>query len=160
MASLKKFDTICKSKEVTSINVDYAVRAWASVEYLKGLLDAQTYLQEHFDEYLSVMSSKLEVIEKVGMLQSLPIVFSFRRKASIYVSGKFLVALFPIIGLSLLGSVYFASLPTIDPITLEPVNNLYSVLTAILFGLYILTFVVLWIGYTQNVISRSRFAYL
>jgi hypothetical protein len=149
--SLKKFDTIYKSKEVTSINADHDIRVWASVEFLKGLLDAQAHLQEHLDEYLSVMSSKLEVIDKAGMLQSLPIMFSFKRKTSLYASGKFLVALFPTIGLSLLGAAYFTSLESVE---------LEHVLIVILFTMYMLTFAVLWVGYKQKVVSRSRFAYL
>ncbi len=149
--SLKKFDTLHKSREVTSINADHDIRVWASVELLKGILEAQAYLQEHLDEYISVMSGKLAIIEKAGMLQSLPIMFSLKRKTSLYASGKFLVALVPIIGLSLLGTAYFTSLEAIE---------LEHVLIAILFSMYMLTFAVIWIGYKQKVVTRSRFAYL
>jgi hypothetical protein len=148
--SLKKFDSVHESKEVTDISISHLdIRPWASVRYLKGLLDAQEYLQDHFDEYVSVMSNKLTIIEKVGLLQSLPIVFSTKKQTSVYVSGKFLVGLFPIVGLSLVGIAFLTHLTSLE-----------IALTASLFGMYLLTFAVLLIGYKQKVISRSRFAYL
>jgi prenyltransferase beta subunit len=149
--SLKKFDTVYKSREVTRIDTDHDVRVWASVELLKGLLEAKAYLEEHLDEYVSVMSGKLTIIEKAGMLKSLPIMFTLSRKTSIYASGRFLVALVPLIGLSLLGATYFTATKTIE---------LEHMLIIILFSIYMLTFAILLIGYKQNVVSRSRFAYL
>jgi hypothetical protein len=160
--SLKKFDTIHKSLEVTTINVDHDVRVWASVEALKGLLEAQTYLQEHLDEYVSIMSGKLTIIEKAGMLKSLPIMFSAKKKTTIYASGRFLVALIPIVGLVLFGVAYVAAMPPfmVDFITGEQVESLYVAFIGILFGIYMLTFAVLLLGYKQKVVSKSRFAYL
>ncbi len=160
--SLKKFDTIHKTREVTSINADHDVRVWASVESLKGLLEAQIFLQEHLDEYVSIMSGKLTIIEKAGMLKSLPIMFTLKRKTSFYASGRFLVALIPIIGLILFGVAYVASLPPfmIDFITGEEVESIYITYIGILFGIYMLTFGILLMGYRQKVVSKSRFAYL
>jgi hypothetical protein len=160
--SLKKFDTIHKSREATSINADHDVRVWASVESLKGLLEAQTYLQEHLDEYVSIMSGKLTIIEKAGMLKSLPIMFTVKRKTSFYASGRFLVALVPAVALTLFAVAFVAAQPPfiIDFITHEPVESLYVAFIGILFGAYLLTFGILFIGYRQQVISKSRFAYL
>ena len=149
--SLKNFDMVHKNRDVTRINIDHDVRVWASVELLKGLLEAQDFLQEHLDEYVRVMSSKLVIIEKAGMLKSLPIMFSLKTKTNFYASGRFLVALIPIIGLSLLGATYFTATEAIE---------LEHMLIIILFSMYLLTFAILLIGYKQKVVSRSRFAYL
>jgi hypothetical protein len=148
--SLKKFDAFYESREVTDISMGHQdIRPWASVQYLRGLLDAQAYLQEHLDEYVSVMSGKLAIIEKAGMLQSLPIVLSPKKQTSVYVSGKFLVGLFPAIGLSLLAVAYATH-----------VTSLEIALIGSLFGMYLLTFFTLYIGFRQKVVSRSRFCYL
>jgi len=112
-------------------------------------MDAQAYLQKHLDEYVSVMSGKLAVIEKAGMLQSLPIIFSLKKQTSVYVSGKFLVALFPLLGASLLGLSYLTHVASFE------VSLIVS-----LFGMYLLTFAVLLIGFKQKVISKSRFCFL
>ncbi len=160
--SLKKFDTTHKSLEVTSINADHDVRVWASVESLKGILEAQRYLQEHLDEYVSVMSGKLIILEKAGMLKSLPIMFTMKRKTNFYASGRFLVALIPIVALALFAVAYVASLPPFmeDFLSHEQVESVYVTYIGILFGVYLLTFGVLLIGYKQKVVSKSRFAYL
>ncbi len=148
--SLKKFDNLNQSKEMTDISMTHSdFRPWASVEQLRALLDAQAYLADHLDDYVSVMSSKLAVIEKAGMLQSLPIKFSPRKQTSVYVSGRFLVALFPAIGLGLLGMAYLT-----EAVSLE------ASLIATVFSMYVLTFVVLWMGFRQKVVSRSRFCFL
>ncbi|NLE05077.1 MAG: hypothetical protein GX638_09805 [Crenarchaeota archaeon] len=160
--SLKKFDTKYKSFDATSINVDHDVRLWASAEFLQGLLEAQTYLQEHLDDYLHVMSTKLVIIEKAGMLKSLPIMFTLKRKTNFYASGAFLAALIPTIGITLFAAAYFASLPSfmVDIFTGEAVTSAYIAYTGILFGIYLLTLAILCISYKQKVVSRSRFAYL
>lgn len=148
--SLKKFESANQPKDMTNISIDHLdIRPWASAQFLRALLDAQAYLQEHLDEYVSVMTGKLAVIEKAGMLQSLPIRFSLRKQTSVYVSGKFLIALFPAIGLSLIGVAY-----------LTHVANLEMALTASVFAMYVLTFVVLLIGFKQKVVSKSRFCFL
>jgi hypothetical protein len=148
--SLKRFDAVYQSKEVTDIAVGHLdVRPWASVQYLRGLLDAQAYMQEHLDEYVSVMSSKLAIIEKAGLLRSLPIVSPFRKETSVYVSGTFLVVLFPLLGSSLIGMSYLT----------EAVSFEVAVMVT-LFGMYLLTFGALFTGFKQKVISRSRFCYM
>ncbi len=148
--SLKKFDITKDNKEMTDITLGHQdIRPWASVQYLRGMMDAQDYLQDHLDDYVSVMSGKLAIIEKAGMLQSLPIKFSMRKQTSVYVSGKFLVALFPAIGLSLLGIAYLTYLTSLE-----------VSLTVSLFAIYLATFAVLWIGFKQKVVSRSNFCFL
>ncbi len=148
--SLKKFDAVKDAQEMTDISMGHQdFRPWASAQYLQGLLDSQAYLQEHLDEYASVMSGKLAVIEKAGMLQSLPVMFSTRKQTSVYASGKFLVALFPVVGLSLLGISF-----------LTHYTSLWVALTASLFAIYLLTFAVLCIGFKQKVISKDRFCFL
>lgn len=148
--SLKKFDATFQDREVTDISLNHCdIRPWASVQYLRGLLDSQVYLGEHIDDYASVMSGKLAIIEKAGMLKSLPIIFSLKKQTSVYASGKFLVALFPALGLSLLGMAFLTSYV-----------NLLVALTVSLFSIYLLTFAVLYIGYKQKVISRDRFCFL
>jgi hypothetical protein len=60
--SLKTFDCIYESKEATDISLYHLdVRPWASAQYLKGLLEAQAYLQEHRDEYISIMRRRLKI---------------------------------------------------------------------------------------------------
>ncbi len=148
--SLKKFDIEQDGRECTDIGVGHLdIRPWASIQYLHGLLDSQMYLQEHLDEYVSVMSGKLAVVEKAGMLKSLPVIFSPRKQTSIYASGKFLVALFPALGLSLVGISFLT-----QSIGLE------IALAASLFGIYLATFAVLIIGFRQKVISRDQFCFL
>ena len=90
--SLKKFDDTYQDREVTDISIggNHDIRPWASVQYLRGLLEAESYLQNHLDEYVAVMGKKVAIIEKAGMLKSMPIVMPFRRTTSVYVSGRFL----------------------------------------------------------------------
>jgi hypothetical protein len=148
--SLKKYDTIKEDKELTNIALGHLdIRPWASVQYLRGLLDSQAYMQEHLDEYVSVMSNKLSIVEKAGMLKSLPLIFSPRKQTSVYVSGKFLVWLVPIIGLALVGTTYLT----------ESVGLEIS-LTVSLFAIYLATFAILLIGFKQKVITRDRFCFL
>jgi hypothetical protein len=148
--SLRKFDSVYQSKDVTDISMDRKdIRPWASAEYFRGLLEAQAYLQDHLGEYVSVMSRKLTVIEKAGLLQSLPIVSPFKKHTSVYASGKFLTILFPMLGLSLIGIAY-----------LTEMANLEIALVATLFGIYLLTFAALLIGFKQKVVSRNRFCFI
>jgi hypothetical protein len=148
--SLKKFDAVKDGKEMTSVTTGHLdIRPWASVQYLQGLLDSQAYLQEHLDEYVSVMSGKLAIVEKAGMLKSLPIIFSPRKQTSVYASGKFLVGLFPFIGLSLVGVTFLTESFGFD-----------VSLAVSLFGIYLATFAVLVVGFRQKVISRDRFCFL
>ena len=106
--SLKKFDAVFQDRDVTDISIggNLDIRPWASVQYLRGLLEAESYLQEHLDEYVAVMGKKVAVIEKAGMLKSMPIVMPFKRTSSVYVSTRFLVMLIPAIGLGLIGISY------------------------------------------------------
>ncbi len=148
--SLKKFDTVKDGKELTDITIGHLdIRPWASVQYLEALLNSQAYLQEHLDEYVSVMSSKLAIVEKAGMLKSLPVTFSSRKQTSVYASGKFLAVLFPALGLSLVGISFLA-----ESVGLE------IALAASLFGIYLATFAVLVVGFKQKVISRDHFCFL
>jgi len=60
--SLTTFDCVYESKAATDISLYHLdVRPWASGQYLKGLLEAQAYLQEHRDEYVSIMRSRLKL---------------------------------------------------------------------------------------------------
>jgi hypothetical protein len=60
--SLKTFDCVYESKEATDISLYHLdIRPWASAQYLKGLLEAQAYLQEHRDEYISIMRRRLKI---------------------------------------------------------------------------------------------------
>lgn len=60
--SLKTFDCVYNAKEATDISLYHLdVRPWASAQYLKGLLEAQAYLQEHRDEYISIMRRRLKI---------------------------------------------------------------------------------------------------
>ncbi len=149
--SLKKFEAQNgDGKQVTDISLGLRdIRPWASSQYLRGLMDSQAFLQEHLDDYVSIMSGKLALLEKAGMLHSLPIKFSPKKQTSVYVSGKFLVGLIPAIGLAMLGISYLAE-----------VTSLEIALTVTLFSMYMLTFAILWIGYKQKVVSKSRFAFL
>ncbi len=148
--TLKKYDVFKEGKEMTSVSIGHLdIRPWASVQYLRGLLDSQAYLQEHLDEYVSVMSGKLAIVEKAGMLKSLPVIFSPRKQTSVYASGKFLVWLLPVIGFSLLGISYLTESAGIE----------FS-LAASLFGIYLATFAILVVGFRQKVISKDRFCFL
>ncbi len=148
--SLKKYDIVKDGKELTNIALGHLdIRPWASVQYLRGLLDSQAYMQEHLDEYVSVMSGKLAIVEKAGMLKSLPIIFSPRKQTSVYASGKFLVWMVPIIGLALVGTTYLT----------ESVGLEVS-LIASLFAIYLATFAILVIGFKQKIISKDRFCFL
>jgi hypothetical protein len=148
--SLKKYDSLYKSMEVTAISKDgLDIRPWASVECLSALMDAQAYLQEHLDEYVSIMSSKLTIIERAGLLKSPPIVVPIRRQTSVYASGRFWILLLPLVGLGLVGTAYLA----------ETVGIEISLIVA-LFSIYMVTFGVLFLGFRQKIVSRSRFCYL
>ncbi len=148
--SLKKFDALFQNREVTDISVgNLDIRPWASVQYLRGLVEAEQYLQEHLDDYVAVMGSKVAIIEKVGMLKSLPIVLPFRRQNSVYVSTRFLAVLLPALGLGLVGIAYLTS--TVS----------FSIAVAVsLFSVYLLTFGVLVLGYNQKVVSKAKFCFL
>jgi hypothetical protein len=148
--SLKKYDASKEGREITSISLgNLDIRPWASVQYLRSLLDSQGYMQEHLDEYVSVMSGKLAIVEKAGMLKSLPVIFSPRKQTNVYASGKFLVWLVPAIGVSLVGTSFLT----------ENVGFEIS-LAASLFSIYLATFAILLIGFKQKVISRDRFCFL
>ncbi len=148
--ALKRFNVLYEHKEVTDISMGHLdIRPWASVQYLQGLLDSQVYMEEHLDEYVSIMSGKLAVIEKAGMLHSMPVVFSPKKQSSVYASGKFLVALVPLIGLSLVGISF-----------LTHAVNVEISLTVSLFSIYLLTFGILLIGFRQKVVSKDRFCFL
>ena len=148
--SLRKFDAVYQGKEVTDISLgSQDIRPWASAEYLRGVLEAQSYLQEHLGEYVSVMTNKITVIEKAGLLKSPPLVMPFRKQTSLYVSGRFLAMLLPLIAVSMIGAAY-----------LTEMANLGIALIATLFGIYVLTFVVLVVGFKQKVVSRSRFCFM
>jgi hypothetical protein len=95
------------------------------------------------------MSGKLAIVQKAGMLKSLPVIFSPRKQTSIYASGKFLVALFPTVGLSLLGISFLTESAGVE-----------IALAASLFGIYLATFAVLLISFKQKVVSRDQFCFL
>jgi hypothetical protein len=60
--ALTTFDCIYELKGATDISLYHLdVRPWASAQYLKGLLEAQAYLQQHRDEYISIMRSRLKI---------------------------------------------------------------------------------------------------
>jgi hypothetical protein len=148
--SLRQFDANYQGREVTDISIgggDY--RPWASAEYLRGLLEAQTYLQEHLGEYVSVMSKKITVLEKAGLLQSAPIVMPFRKQTSVYASGKFFLILFPLLTLSMMGIAY-----------LTEITDIEITLVSILFSIYMLTFLTLLVGFRQKVVSRNKFCFM
>jgi hypothetical protein len=149
--SLKKFDAKYQSQEVTDISIggNLDIRPWASVQYLRGLLEAESYLQAHLDEYVAVMGKKVALIEKAGMLKSLPIVLPLKRATSVYVSGMFLVILLPALGLGLVGIAYLTHLFGFE--IAVPVS---------LFAVYMVTFVALVLGYRQKVVSKSKFLFL
>jgi hypothetical protein len=149
--ALKKFDTVYQNREVTDISVggNLDIRPWASVQYLRGLLEAESYLQEHLDDYVAVMGKKVAVIEKAGMFQSMPILMPFRRSTSVYVSGRFLIILVPAATLGLIGIAYLTEL-----------LGLEVAVPASLFAAYMMTFAALIIGYNQKVISKSKFCFI
>jgi len=149
--SLKKFDAVFQDRDVTDISIggNLDIRPWASVQYLRGLLEAESYLQEHLDEYVAVMGKKVAVIEKAGMLKSMPIVMPFKRTSSVYVSTRFLVMLIPAIGLGLIGISYLTELFDFEVAVI-----------ASLFTVYMLTFGALVIGYKQKVVSKSKFIFM
>jgi hypothetical protein len=149
--SLKKFDADYQNKEVTDISVggNLDIRPWASVQYLRGLLEAESYLQGHLDEYVAVMGKKVALIEKAGMLKSLPIVLPLKRSTSVYVSGMFLVILVPALGLGLVGIAYLTHLFGFE--IAVPVS---------LFAVYMITFAALVLGYKQKVVSKSKFMFM
>ena len=60
------------------------------MQFLRGLLEAESYLQNNLDEYVNVMDKKVAIIEKAGLLQSMPIVSPFKKQTGIYVSTRFL----------------------------------------------------------------------
>ncbi len=149
--SLKKFDTLYMNREVTDISVggNLDIRPWASVQYLRGLLEAESYLQDHLDDYVAVMGKKVAIIEKAGMLKSMPIVMPFKRTSSVYVSTRFLIMLIPAIGLGLIGISYFTELFDFEK----------SVIAS-LFTVYMITFGALVIGFKQKVVSKSKFIFM
>ena len=94
------------------------------------------------------MSNKITIIDKAGLLKSPPIV-PFQKQTSFYVSGRFLAILFPLLALSMVGIAYLT----------EFVNIEIALITT-LFGVYVLTFLALFIGFKQKVVSRSRFCFM
>ncbi|MCW3999059.1 MAG: terpene cyclase/mutase family protein [Candidatus Bathyarchaeota archaeon] len=149
--SLKKFDAVYQGMEVTDISVggNLDIRPWASVQYLRGLLEAESYLQDHLDEYVEVMGKKVAVIEKAGMLKSMPILMPHKRTSSVYASGKFYIMLVPLLGLSLIGIAYLTA----------HVGFEVSAIVG-LFAVYIVTFGILLTGFKQKVISKSKFCFM
>lgn len=149
--SLKIFDAAYQGRDVTDISVgNHDIRPWASVQLLRGLLEAEAYLQDNLDEYVTVMDKKVAIIEKAGLLQSMPIVSPFKKQTGVYVSTRFLMILVPALALSLIGIAYLTSI--VEDIMIPTIISLFSC--------YIITFFVLILGYKQNVISKSRFAIL
>jgi hypothetical protein len=147
--SLKVFDDTYQDREVTNISVgEPDIRPWASAQFLRGLMEAESYLQNNLDEYVTVMDKKVAIIEKAGLLQSMPIVSPFKKQTGVYVSVRFLMILVPSIALGLVGIAYMTSL--LEDVMIPIVVSLFSC--------YIITFVVLVLGYKQNIISKSRFA--
>jgi hypothetical protein len=149
--SLKKFDATYEGRDVTDISIggNLDIRPWASVQYLRGLLEAESYLQEHLDEYVAVMGKKVEVIEKAGMLKSMPILMPLRRTSSVYASGRFLMMMIPALGLGLIGTSYFTAMFGFDEAVIVS-----------LFAVYMVTFGALVIGYHQKVVSKSKFCFM
>ncbi len=149
--SLKMFDDSYQGREVTDISVgNHDIRPWASVQFLRGLLEAESYLQNNLDEYVTVMDKKVAIIEKAGLLQSMPIVSPFKKQTGVYVSTRFLMILVPSLALSLIGVSYLTTL--VEDVMIPTVVSL--------FACYIITFLALILGYKQNVISKSRFTIL
>ncbi len=147
--SLKVFDDTYQGREVTDISAgNHDIRPWASVQFLRGLLEAESYLQNNLDEYVNVMDKKVAIIEKAGLLQSMPIVSPFKKQTGIYVSTRFLMILVPSLALSLIGIAYLTSV----------LEDVMIPMIVSLFACYMITFFVLVLGYKQNVISKSRFA--
>ena len=51
--SLKVFDDTYQGREVTDISAgNHDIHPWASVQFLRGLLEAESYLQNNLDEYV------------------------------------------------------------------------------------------------------------
>jgi hypothetical protein len=149
--SLKAFDFTYQDREVTNISLgDPDIRPWASVQFLRGLLEAESYLQNNLDEYVTVMDKKVAIIEKAGLLQSMPLISPFKKQTGVYVSVRFLMILIPSIALGLIGIAYLTSL----------MEDVMTPIVVSLFACYIITFFVLVLGYKQNVISKSRFTIL
>jgi hypothetical protein len=147
--SLKVFEDTYQNREVTNISMgDHDIRPWASAQLLRGLLEAESYLQNNLDEYVAVMDKKVAIIEKAGLLQSMPLVSPFRKQTGVYVSVRFLMIMVPALALSLIGVAYMTSV----------IEDVMIPIVVSLFGCYIITFFVLVIGYKQNIISKSRFA--
>jgi len=149
--SLKVFDSTFQGRDVTDISLgNQDVRPWASVQFLRGLLEAESYLQDNLDEYVTIMDKKVAIIERAGFLQSMPIVSPCKKHTGVYVSTRFLMILVPALALSLIGVAYLTSL--VEDVMIPAVVSL--------FGCYVVTFFFLVLGYKQNVISKSRFAIL
>jgi hypothetical protein len=148
--SLKVFDDTFQDREVTNISVgEHDIRPWASVQFLRGLMEAESYLQRNLDEYVTVMNKKVAIIEKAGLLQSMPIVAPFKKQTGVYVSTRFLLILIPSLALGLIGISYVTHLFGFD--IAVPVS---------LFTIYLLTFGSLVIGFKQKVISKSKFIFM
>jgi hypothetical protein len=147
--SLKVFEDTYQNREVTNISMgDHDIRPWASAQLLRGLMEAESYLQNNLDEYVTVMDKKVAIIEKAGLLQSMPLVSPFRKQTGVYVSVRFLMILVPALALSLIGIAYMTSV----------MEDVMIPIVVSLFSCYIITFFVLVLGYKQNIISKSRFA--
>lgn len=160
--SLKVFDSTYQGREVTDISPgNHDIRPWASVQFLCGLLEAESYLQNNLDEYVTIMDKKVAIIEKAGMLQSMPLVSPFKKQTGVYVSMKFLMFLIPTIALSLIGVSYLTYLTMVvheGQVIIE--EGIMTPIVVSLFAVYMVTFFVLVLGYKQNIISKSRFAFL
>jgi hypothetical protein len=160
--SLKLFDATYQDREVTNISIgDHDIRPWASAQFLRGLLEAESYLQNNLDEYVTVMDRKVAVIEKAGMLHSMPLVLPFKKQTGVYVSMKFLMWLIPILALSMIGISYLTYLTMViheGEVIME--EGIMTPIVVSLFAVYMVTFFVLLLGYKQNIISKSRFTIL
>jgi len=159
--SLKIFDSTYQGRGATDISPgNHDVRPWASVQFLCGILEAESYLQNNLDEYVNIMGKKVEIIEKAGMLQSMPLVLPFKKQTGVYVSMKFLMWLIPIMALSLIGISYLTYMTMVHEGQLLMEEGIMTPIVVSLFSIYMVTFFVLVLGYKQNIISKSRFAFL
>jgi hypothetical protein len=160
--SLKLYNDTYQDREATNISIgEHDIRPWASVQFLRGLLEAESYLQNNLDEYVTVMDKKVAVIEKAGLLQSMPLVSPFKKQTGVYVSMKFLMWLIPIVALSLIGISYLTYMTMVfheGEVVME--EGIMTPIVVSLFAVYMVTFFVLVLGYKQNIVSKSRFAIL
>ncbi len=161
--SLKIYDSTYQSKDATDISAGNGdIRPWASVQLLRGLLEAEAYLHDNVDEYVAVMDKKVAVIERAGLLQSMPLVLPFKKQTGVYVSTKLLIWLVPAITLALIGITYLTWFLYVPPpehtVGEEAINAPVVPLLITLLSAYIVSLFIMILGYKQNLISKSRLA--